>query len=37
MDLLAAGNELRIVGATGKLALTKGQFFTRAAGGSCTS
>ena len=37
MDLLAAGNELRIVEATGKLALTKGLFFTRAAGGSCTS
>lgn len=36
MELLAQGNELRIVGATGALALTKGQFFTRAVGGSCT-
>jgi hypothetical protein len=36
MELLAQGNELRIVGATGVLALAKGQFFTRAAGGSCT-
>lgn len=36
MELLAQGNELRIVGATGMLALAKGQFFTRAAGGSCT-
>lgn len=35
MELLAQGNELRIVGATGVLALAKGQFFTRAAGGSC--
>jgi hypothetical protein len=37
MELIAAGNELRIVDATGKLALTKGQFFTRAAGGSCSN
>ena len=37
MELLAAGNELRIVGATGQLALAKGQFFTRAVGASCTS
>jgi hypothetical protein len=37
MELLAQGNELRIVGATGMLALAKGQFFTRAAGGSCTN
>ena len=37
MELLARGNELRIVGATGVLALAKGQFFTRAPGGSCTS
>ncbi len=37
MELLAAGNELRIVDATGKLALTRGQFFTRAVGGSCTN
>jgi hypothetical protein len=36
MDLLVDGNELRIVGATGVLALAKGQFFTRAAGASCT-
>lgn len=35
MELLAQGNELRIVGATGMLALAKGQFFTRASGGSC--
>ena len=36
MDLLAQGNELRIIGANGLLALAKGQFFTRAVGGSCT-
>ena len=36
MELLAQGDELRIVGATGMLALAKGQFFTRAAGASCT-
>ncbi|HET8747592.1 MAG TPA: hypothetical protein VFM98_18480 [Ramlibacter sp.] len=36
MDLLAQGNELRIVAASGLLALAKGQFFTRAVGGSCT-
>ena len=36
MDLLAQGNELRIIGASGMLALAKGQFFTRAVGGSCT-
>lgn len=35
MELLAQGDQLRIVGATGMLALAKGQFFTRAAGGSC--
>ncbi|HEX2545852.1 MAG TPA: hypothetical protein VHL79_13290 [Ramlibacter sp.] len=35
LELLARGNELRIVGATGPLALLQGQFFTRAAGGSC--
>jgi hypothetical protein len=35
MELLAEGNELRIVGATGMLALAKGQSFRRAAGGSC--
>jgi hypothetical protein len=35
MELLAQGDELRIVGATGMLALAKGQFFTRATGGSC--
>lgn len=37
MELLAQGNELRITAATGMLALAKGQFFTRAAGGTCTS
>lgn len=36
MDLLMDGNELRITGATGVLALTRGQFFTRAVGASCT-
>ena len=36
MELLAEGNELRIIGASGILALAKGQFFTRAVGGSCT-
>jgi hypothetical protein len=36
MELLAEGNSLRIVGATGLLALARGQSFTRAAGGSCT-
>ena len=36
MDLLVEGNELRIIGATGVLALAKGQFFTRAAGARCT-
>jgi hypothetical protein len=36
MELLAQGNELRITGATGPLSLTKGQFFTRAVGGSCS-
>jgi hypothetical protein len=36
MELLAQGNELRITAATGVLALAQGQFFTRAAGGSCT-
>jgi hypothetical protein len=36
MELLAQGNELRITGATGVLALATGQSFTRAAGGSCT-
>jgi hypothetical protein len=37
MELLAQGNELRIIAATGALALAKGQFFTRAPGGSCSS
>lgn len=37
MELLAQGDELRIIGATGILALAKGQFFTRAAGASCSS
>lgn len=36
MELLAQGNELRIVAGTGMLALAKGQAFTRAVGGSCT-
>jgi hypothetical protein len=36
MELLAQGNELRIIGASGLLALARGQFFTRAVGGSCT-
>lgn len=36
MDLLMEGDELRITGATGMLALAKGQFFKRAAGASCT-
>ena len=36
MELLAEGNELRIIGASGALALARGQFFTRAVGGSCT-
>ena len=35
MDLLAEGNELRIIAGSGILALAKGQFFTRAVGGSC--
>jgi hypothetical protein len=37
MELLARGNELRITDATGKLALARGQFFTRAVDGSCTN
>ena len=36
MELLAQGNELRVVDATGLLALAQGQSFTRADGGSCT-
>jgi hypothetical protein len=36
MELLADGDQLRITAATGVLALTKGQFFTRATGASCT-
>lgn len=36
MDLLLEGDQLRIIGATGVLALARGQFFTRAAGASCT-
>jgi hypothetical protein len=35
MELRAEGDELRIIGATGTLALAVGQSFTRAAGGSC--
>jgi hypothetical protein len=37
MELRVQGNELRIVAATGVLALATGQSFTRSAGGSCTS
>lgn len=37
MELVAAGNELRITDGTGQLALAKGQTFTRAVGGSCTN
>lgn len=37
MDLALEGDALRITGATGMLALATGQFFTRAAGASCTS
>lgn len=36
MELRAQGDELRITGATGVLALATGQSFTRAAGGSCS-
>lgn len=36
MELRAEGDELRIIAATGMLALAVGQSFTRAAGGSCT-
>jgi hypothetical protein len=35
MELLADGDELRIVSASGVLALATGQSFTRAVGGSC--
>lgn len=35
MELRAEGDELRITGATGVLALAVGQSFTRAAGNSC--
>lgn len=35
MELAAEGNELRIVSASGMLALATGQSFTRAVGGSC--
>jgi hypothetical protein len=35
MELQAEGDELRIVSASGVLALAAGQSFTRAAGGSC--
>jgi hypothetical protein len=35
MELQAQGNELRIVTASGVLALATGQSFTRASGGSC--
>ena len=36
MELRAEGDQLRITGATGVLALATGQSFTRAVGGSCT-
>jgi hypothetical protein len=36
MELLAHDNQLRITDATGVLALARGQFFTRAVGGSCS-
>ena len=36
MELLADGDQLRIVTGTGVLALAAGQSFTRAPGGSCT-
>jgi hypothetical protein len=36
MELLAEGDQLRIVTGTGVLALAAGQSFTRAVGGSCT-
>lgn len=36
MELRAEGDELRIIAATGMLALAVGQSFTRAAAGSCT-
>jgi hypothetical protein len=36
MELLAEGDQLRIVTGTGVLALAAGQSFSRAAGGSCT-
>jgi hypothetical protein len=36
IDLEADGDELRIIGGTGVLAMARGQFFTRAVGGSCT-
>jgi hypothetical protein len=37
MELQARGDELRIMDATGQLALARGQFFTRAAGASCSN
>lgn len=36
MELQASGDQLRIVAASGVLALAAGQSFTRATGGSCT-
>jgi len=36
MELRAEGDQLRIVAATGVLALANGQSFTRAVGGSCS-
>ena len=36
MELLAQGDELRIVAGTGLLGLARGQSFTRAVGGSCS-
>jgi hypothetical protein len=36
MELQALGDELRVTGGTGLLALARGQSFTRASGGSCS-
>jgi hypothetical protein len=35
LELEALGDQLRITGGTGPLALARGQSFTRASGGSC--
>jgi hypothetical protein len=36
LELQALGDQLRITGGTGPLALARGQSFSRASGGSCT-